>query len=87
MTFPSTQGGDVTLERDGVEHYRWSQGLVFAQMIEERQLAPGEAWTCVLEGALDVEPGQYEAAGTAACSPAPPAARASVVVVAADRAD
>jgi hypothetical protein len=86
LTFPSTQGGDVSLERDGVEHYRWSQGLVFAQMIEERQLAPGGAWTCVLEGALDVQPGPYEATGTLACRPAPPAARASVVVVAAGRA-
>jgi hypothetical protein len=84
LTFPSTQGGDVSLERDGVEHYRWSQGLVFAQMIEERQLAPGEAWTCVLEGTLDVEPGPYEATGTVACRPAPPAAHASVVVFGAD---
>jgi hypothetical protein len=49
-------------------------------MIEERQVASGEAWTCVLEGALDVEPGEYEATGTVACRPAPPAARASVMV-------
>jgi hypothetical protein len=86
LTFPSTQCGDVSLERDGVERYRWSRGLVFAQMIEERQLAPGEAWTCVLEGTLDVDPGPYEATGTVACRPAPPAARASIVVEAAGRA-
>ena len=84
VTFPSTQGGDVSLGRDGVEHYRWSEGRVFAQMIEERQLGPGEAWACVLEGSLDVQPGRYEATGTMACRPAPPAARASVVVAAAD---
>ena len=63
-----------------MERYRWSEGRVFAQMIEERQLAPGAAWTCVLEDTLDVEPGRYEATGTVACRPTPPAAHASVVV-------
>lgn len=82
MTFPSSQGGDVSLGRDGVEHYRWSEGRLFAQMIEERRLAPGDAWTCVLEGTLDVEPGHYEATGTVACRPTPPAARVPVVVAA-----
>jgi hypothetical protein len=85
LTFPSTQDGDLSLERDGVELYRWSEGRVFAQMLEERRLAPGEAWTCVLEGTLDVEPGQYEATGTLACRPAPPVAHASVVVMPASR--
>lgn len=83
LTFPSAQPGDVSLERDGAERYRWSEGRMFAQVIEERSLAPGEAWTCALEGTLEVEPGRYEAIGTVACRPPPPAVRAAVVVEAA----
>jgi hypothetical protein len=56
---------------------------MFLQMIEERTLGPGETWMFELEGELVAEPGRYEAMGTLACRPAPPAARVAVVVGAA----
>jgi hypothetical protein len=83
LTFPTAQPGDVSLEREGTERFRWSEGRAFAQVIEERSLAPGEGWTCALEGPLEVDPGRYEAVGTVACRPSPPAVRAAVVVEAA----
>jgi hypothetical protein len=83
LTFMTSQLGDVVLERGGIERYRWSEGLLFGQVVSERSLGPGETWAVALEGSLDVEPGQYEATGTLACQPRPPVARARVVVASA----
>lgn len=83
LTFPTAQLGDVALEREGAERYRWSEGRMFAQVIGERSLGPGERWTFALEGSLEIEPGHYEAIGTVACQPQPPPARTPVVVEAA----
>ena len=80
LTFHTAQRGDVALERGGVNCYRWSEGMMFAQALGEQRLAPGETRTFELEGRLDVEPGEYEAIGTLVCRPAPPLARMRVVV-------
>lgn len=54
LTFPTAQLGDVALEREGTDRYRWSEGRLFLQVIGERSLAPGETWTFALDGSLDV---------------------------------
>ena len=80
LTFPTAQRGDVVLERGGVVHYRWSEGRLFAQVIGEQALAPGQTCAFALEGRLEVEPGAYDAIGTLACIPAPGPDRTRVVV-------
>lgn len=80
LIFPTAQRGDVVLERHGTVYYRWSEGLLFAQVIGEQALGPGQTHTFALEGRLQVEPGGYEAIGTLACRPAPAPGRTRVVV-------
>jgi hypothetical protein len=80
LGFATAQRGDVTLERDGVEHWRWSEGAVFAQMMSERDLAPGESWSFPLTGVVTVDPGRYEAIVSVASHPMPPPARIPVEV-------
>jgi intracellular proteinase inhibitor BsuPI len=80
LQFRTSQRGDVALEQDGVERWRWSDGQMFLQVLGERELVPGEMWLLELEGVLDVEPGEYEAVATVSSEPAPPPARQRVVV-------
>ena len=80
LTFATAQLGDVVLLQEGSERWRWSEGRMFAQVISERELAPGEAWSFSLEGALDVEPGSYDAVASVRSDPAAPPARRPVVV-------
>jgi hypothetical protein len=80
LTFPTAQLGDVTLARDGVERYRWSDGRMFAQVVVDQPLDPAATWTIALDGRLDVEPGAYEAVGVVTCNPRLPTARTTVTV-------
>ena len=80
LTFPTAQLGDVILEREGGERYRWSDGRLFAQVVTEQRLEPGATWTITLNDTLDVEPGAYEAVGTVTCIPQPPPVRVDVAV-------
>jgi hypothetical protein len=80
LGFRTSQLGDVALEQDGVERWRWSDGRLFLQVLGERELAPGERWSFSLEGDLDVEPGAYDAVASVSADPAPPPARRPVVV-------
>ena len=80
LTFPTSQFADVILEREGSEHYRWSDGRLFAQVVTEQRLEPGATWTIMLDDTLDVEPGAYEAIGIVTCKPQPPLVRVGVVV-------
>jgi len=82
LSFPTAQLAEVTLEREGGERYRWSDGRLFAQVVTEHRLAPGAAWTIVLDHTLDVGPGAYEAVGAVMCTPKPPSVRVEVAVVA-----
>jgi Intracellular proteinase inhibitor len=72
LTFSSTQQGEVVLEADGVERYRWSNGKAFAQMIVERELPAGGELAFALEDALSVESGTYALLATVTSRPAPP---------------
>jgi hypothetical protein len=80
LTFPTSQLGDVALEQDDSERWRWSDGKLFLQVITERELAAGEAWSFTLEGGPSVEPGRYEAVATVRAEPAPSPARITVLV-------
>jgi len=80
LTFPTVQLGDVILEREGSERYRWSDGRLFAQVMTEQRLEPGATWTITLDDTLDVEPGAYEAVGVLACIPQPPPVRVEVAI-------
>jgi hypothetical protein len=80
LTFPTAQLGDVVLRQDGIERWRWSAGKLFAQVISERELAPGEAWSFSLEAGPEVEPGRYEATASVCARPAPPPVRTTVEV-------
>jgi hypothetical protein len=80
LTFPTAQLGDVSLERKGSEHYRWSDGRLFAQVVTEHRLEAGGRWTITLDGTLHVEPGAYDAVGIVTCIPQPPPVRVEVVV-------
>ena len=80
LTFPTTQRGDVILEREGSERYRWSDGRLFAQVVTEHRLEPGATWTITLDDTLDLEPGAYDAVGIVTCIAHPPLVRVDIAV-------
>lgn len=80
LTFPTAQLGELILEKEGTVRHRWSDGQMFAQVVTERRLEPGETWTIVLDDRLDVEPGAYEAVGVVTCSPQLPPVRVIMAV-------
>jgi hypothetical protein len=80
LMFASGQQGDVVLEADGVERYRWSRDKAFVLMVTERELDPGETWSFSLEDLLDVEPGRYSLVASVAATPSPPVVRAELSV-------
>lgn len=80
LMFPSGQEGDVVLEADGVERYRWSRDKAFVLMITERELAAGEMWSFALDDVLDVEPGRYSLLAVVTATPRPPVVEAEISV-------
>jgi Intracellular proteinase inhibitor len=80
LMFPSGQQGEVVLEADGVERYRWSRDKAFVLMITERELDAGEMLSFSLEDVLDVEPGRYSLVASVTASPSPPKLRTQLTV-------
>lgn len=60
LTFSDAGKVDVTVHDGSCEVWRWSDGQMFAQVIETVELVPGEAFDIDLEWA-DPESGSYEA--------------------------
>jgi Intracellular proteinase inhibitor len=81
LTFSSTQQGDVVLEADGVERYRWSNGKAFAAMMVERELPAGGELAFELDDVLTVEPGTYALLASVTSRPAPTPVRDEITVV------
>jgi hypothetical protein len=81
LTVPSGQDGDVALERDGRQAYRWSAGKFFTQAVRPVSLDPGASRTFTLEEErLAVDPGRYELVATLRAEPAPAPVRRDVPV-------
>lgn len=80
LTFPTTQPGDVVLETDAVEWYRWGDHWLFLPGKGETELAVRATWQCVLDDTLRVPPGQYRLHATVTADPRPPVVRKEVRV-------
>ena len=80
LTFPDSQRAEVVLRRGGRVRYRWSAGLMFAQIVSDLGFSPGQTRTFVLSGRLRVPAGRYRLVATVTGRPAPPAALAWVRV-------
>jgi len=62
LRFRDACRADVAVLADGEELWRWSDGRMFTQAVEESQLNPGESATFEFEWP-DAEPGRYRAVG------------------------
>lgn len=62
LRFRDACRADVTVLTDGEEVWRWSDGRMFAQAVEEARLNPGESAAFEFEWP-DPEPGTYRAVG------------------------
>jgi Intracellular proteinase inhibitor len=80
LTFTSGQQGDVVLEADGAERYRWSSDKYFTAAITEREVPALSDLTFELDDVLSVEPGTYALRASVKCQPAPPPVRREIVV-------
>jgi uncharacterized protein (DUF58 family) len=80
LTFGSAQQGDVALGIAGVEHYRYSRGKLFAQVMAERELEPGDEWSFALEDVLTVAPGNYSLLASVTATPTLPPLRGELRV-------
>jgi hypothetical protein len=64
LQFSDAQETDVIVEDpDGTEVWRWSAGRMFAQMLQQKEIGPGETVTYEFEWE-NPEPGEYEATAT-----------------------
>jgi hypothetical protein len=63
-----------------VGSYRWSGGRLFAAVLCELVLAPGERWTAALEVVLDLAPGSYTARARLTAAGPPVVAEAPLTV-------
>lgn len=64
LQFSDTQEADLVVEdADGNEAWRWSAGRMFAQMLQQKDLGPGETATYEFEWE-NAGPGEYEATAT-----------------------
>lgn len=84
LTFSSGQRADVVLADGGEEVYRWSEGQVFTQAIEDVTIEAGETVTFDLESTLEIGPGTYELIATLTSDPAPSAMQRTIQVEAGD---
>jgi hypothetical protein len=81
IIFPSGKVGDVVLERDGEEIYRWSRERMFTQSFRCFTLGPGKRVRLDLaHDQLEIDPGDYKATATLASQPAPDPATRTVTV-------
>jgi hypothetical protein len=68
LQFSDGQETDLAVETpDGTEVWRWSAGRMFAQMLQQKGIAPGETATYEFEWE-NPEPGEYEATATLAAN-------------------
>lgn len=65
LSFSDAQTHDVVVLDDGTEVWRWSQGRMFAQMLQSETLGPDDAVTYDVEWS-DPASGDYEAVATLA---------------------
>lgn len=64
LQFSDGQEADLAVEDpDGNEVWRWSAGRMFAQMLQQKELGPGETATYEFEWE-NAAPGEYEATAT-----------------------
>jgi len=79
MQFRDGQTFDVVVEDGGEQVWQWSEGMMFAQMLQSEELGPGETMreSVAWEGAA---PGEYEARAWVTATDADCEAHASVSV-------
>lgn len=83
IAFDTTERGDVALETQGVEVYRWSRQRAFAQEPVEITVGAGRRVSFPLEEApLPVGPGDYELLAILTGSPKLQVVRTSLTIVA-----
>lgn len=63
VEFRSAKHADVVVSEDGDEVWRWSDGQLFAQMLQPATFDPGHTESYEFEWA-DPDPGAYEAVAT-----------------------
>ena len=64
LTFSSGQEAEVVLSQDGVEKYRWSEGLLFTEAIKTVTLGAGEVYPVNIYDTIDVPAGRYDLTAT-----------------------
>jgi len=80
VTFTSSQRGEVVLAAGGSERYRWSRGRLFAAVLGEQALAPGQEWSYPLVDSLALPAGQYVLHATVPAQPALPPVHGEVMI-------
>lgn len=63
VQFRSAKYADVAVHEDSEEVWRWSDGQMFAQMMQTETFEPGQVETFEFEWS-DPDPGDYEAVAT-----------------------
>lgn len=83
LVFSSAKLGDVALERDGDEVYRWSRERSFTQAVQCFKLDPGERARLDLEhDQLEIDPGEYRLTATLNTGDDAPSMRRTITVAA-----
>lgn len=71
LRFHDAQRFDFALSREGKEVWRWSQGMMFVQVLGEEKLNPGKSLHFAASCDAGLPPGDYHARGVIVAAPLP----------------
>jgi hypothetical protein len=80
LSFKDAQRFDFLIEKEGKEIWRWSKGQVFAQVLGEKRLRPGESMTYSAKFDEKLPPGKYRITGMIVADLSPLAASCNIVI-------
>lgn len=82
FTFTSSQRYDFFISREGKEIWRWSSGKIFAQVVGEEKIKPGESLTFkeTYTSRIKLSPGIYQVTGILTSQPPSGALKATICI-------
>jgi len=63
LKFKDSQRFDFVIEKNGERLWRWSDGLMFMQVLGEQRLSPGQTITYTARFEGNLKPGTYKVSG------------------------
>jgi len=80
LRFRNAQRFDFLIDQERKPIWRWSKGRMFAQVLGEERLRPGESMTFFAKFDEKLQPGKYHITGMIVADPSPLTASSNIVI-------